>query len=368
LLVTDALLERQLMLLNDLPGLKARATLVPGQQFGSTAVEVETSEKIIGASFGVSNAGKPEIGERRVEGGVELNNPLRIGDQFTLRAMRSTDGLFRYRRVGYSLPLGADGIRLAVSATATDYDLGGAFAALGISGRVRSADATVSYPFVRSRAKNVIGALQWRQTTTQQDVLGLPFSEAKLPLLVGSVYANWVGADSSATAVSLAASTNVLRKGTNTAGTDNRQFIKMDGEVTYLTGAARNWDLFLRGRMVHATTGLPDTEKMSLGGPDSVRGYTSSQYRGDSGYQMTAELRRQWLVFGTPGYVSVFADLGGVNNKGFLGYDKLASTGVGLTHYLGGHGQVRVEYARPLLKVYGRDTGSKLWATMTVVF
>ncbi len=367
-LVTDAVLERQMMLLNDLPGLRARATLAPGQQFGTTAVEVETQERFVGVSFGLSNSGKKEIGRTRLDAGFDMFNPLTLGDHFNIRAMRSEDNLFRYNRLGYSLPIGHDGIRVAFSHTATDYDLAGAFAPLGIAGQVRSADATVSYPFVRSRAKNVIGALQWRETTTRQTVLGLPFSEAKLPLLTASIYANRVGSDSSATSLSVAMSTNMVSKGTNGAGVQNRDFVKVDSELTYLTGAARNWDFFFRGRGVVANEVLPDTEKYSIGGPDSVRGYQSSSLRGDVGYQLTVELRRQWMVAGTPGYLSVFGDIGGVRNKGFLGFDRLSSVGIGITHYLSNKGQVKVDYSKPLLRVLGRETKPQLWASMTLAF
>lgn len=367
-LVTDELLERQLLVLNDLPGLKARATLIPGREFGTTSVEVDTEEKFVGVSLGVMNSGTRETGRNRADAGITLNNPLRIGDQASLRAMRSSDNLFRYYRLGYSLPVGSKGLRLAFSGVATDYELGGAFSALQIAGRVRSVDATLSYPFIRSRAKNVIGAVQWRQTNTEQTVFGLPFSEAKLPLVVGSVYANWVGDDSSATALSAALSTNLVSKGSSSVTGTNASFAKIDTELTYLTGAARNWDFFFRGRGVYGTHTLPDTEKFSIGGYDSVRGYPSATVRGDEGYQFTAEVRRQIMVADTPGYLAMFADIGGVQNKGFIGWDRLSSVGVGWTHYLGGKGQVKAEYAKPMIKVAGRDNKSMVWVSMSVAF
>lgn len=367
-LVTDAALERQLLLLNDLPGMRARATLAPGQAFGSTVVELDTQEKFIGVSLGANNSGSRETGRVRLDGSVEVNNPFKLGDQFTLRAIRSSDQLFEWHRLGYSLPLGTQGLKLAISSTATDYRLGGQFAALQIAGEVRSADATISYPFVRTRAKNVIGALQWRQTSSRQSVLGLPFSESSLPLLTGSVYMSWVGEDSSAQSVSAAVSTNALKRGSDSVRGAYGEFAKLDAEWTYLTGAARNWDFFFRGRGVFSTSTLPDTEKFSLGGESSVRGYSSAILRGDFGFQGTFELRRQFMVASTPGYGSVFWDVGGARNKGFLGYDKVSSLGVGWTHYLGRRGQVKLEYARPLDKVFGREQPARVWASMNVSF
>ena len=359
--VNDAALERQLLLLNDLPGLSARATLVPGERFGGTVVEVETQEKPLGLSVGANNSGTRETGRNRGDLGVELNSPLRLGDQLQLRAIQSDDGLFRWRRAGYSVALGKDGARLAVSATRTQYRLGGEFEALGIAGRVRSADATLSYPFTRSRAYNVIGALQWRSTRSEQSFAGVPLSEAQLPVAVGSVYANWIGRDSSAHGLSLALTTNILNKGHDDTGASYNSFTKVDAEWTYLAGAARNLDFHFRGRLARSSAPLPDLERISIGGADSVRGYQPAQLRGDAGYQASFELRRQFMLGSWPGYVAAFADLGGVQYRGYRGWDRMASLGVGWAHYIGRQGQIKVEIARPMIDIAGRDLPVRAW-------
>src|SRR5690606_18424608 len=133
-LVTDASLERRMLLLNDLPGLRARATLVPGERFGTTSIDIEVTEKLFGAYLGYSNSGTKETGEHRVDLSAAINNPLTLGDQLSLRSIESTDNLFRYHRVGYIIPIGYDGFKLGVSALETDYKLGGDFKILDISG------------------------------------------------------------------------------------------------------------------------------------------------------------------------------------------------------------------------------------------
>lgn len=367
-IVNDAALERQLLLLNDLPGLNARGTLVPGERFGGTVLEVETQEKPLGLSVGGNNNGTKETGRERGDIGLEVNNPLRLGDQLQLRAMQSRDGLFRWRRAGYSVALGKNGTRLAVSATETTYRLGGEFEALDIAGQVRSADATLSHPFTRSRTRNVIGAMQWRVTRSEQTVAAQPLSGAKLPVAVASVYANWVRRDSSAHGLSLALTTNMLRRGHDDGGEDYKRFFKVDAEWTYLAGAARNFDVHLRARVARSSAPLPDLERISIGGADSVRGYQPAQLRGDAGYEASFELRRQFLLGNWPGYVSAFADLGGVQNRGFLGWDRMSSVGVGWTHYLGRQAQVSVAVAKPMIDILGRDQPVRAWVGARVSF
>lgn len=368
-IVTDAALERQMLLLNDLPGLKARSTLSPGKDFGTTDMEVTVEEKPISVALNVSNTGRSEIGRTRADASLQLNNPLRLGDQIGLRAIRSSDGLFRYANVGYSIPVGADGVRLAVSATRTEYELGGEFTALGIAGKVQSADVSVSYPYVRTRSRNTILALQLRHTRSEQSALGTLLSKSDLPLAVASVYSNWIGENSSATSLNIALSSNFRKNKENGVADPERVGLKADGEVTYLTGAATNWDVFLRGRGVISTQALPDTEKFSIGGADSVRAYPSAYYRGDKGYFLSAEVRRQLMTSGFPGYATVFADIGGVKTRGFLNTDRLSGVGVGLSYYIGKIGQFKVEYAHPLESSVdrGKERG-RAWVSLTVGF
>ncbi|HEY0267953.1 MAG TPA: ShlB/FhaC/HecB family hemolysin secretion/activation protein [Methyloradius sp.] len=366
-LVTDTGMERQLLLLNDLPGLKARATLVPGESFGTTDINVDLKEKLFDAFVGYSNPGSRETGENRIDAGASVNNPFTLGDQLTLRAIQSTDDLFKYQRVGYSFPIGSNGIRLALSTLNTDYKLGGNFSVLDISGKVRSSDVTVSYPFIRTRSRNIIGALQYRRTSTEQNVLGAPFSNSSLPLTVASVYSNWVHDDSSATSLNVAYSTNLWRNGS--IAEQNHVASKVDAEVTHLTGATRYWDFFFRGQGVYSASALPDTEKFSLGGSESIRGYPVAEVRGDEGYLITMELRRQWRLASVPGYFSVFADTGGVKTKGFLGTDRLSSVGAGMVFYLGNYGRFKAEYAVPTSDDKAADGKSgRLWFNLNLSY
>lgn len=378
--VTDASLERRLLLLNDLPGLKARATLVPGERFGTTGIDIELTEKPLGAFLGYSNYGTEDIGENRIDGGVEINNPFRLGDQIFLRAIRSTDDNFHYKRIGYSIPLGSDGLKLSFSTLKTDYELDGKVRSLagkvdlkdtfGLSGKVYSSDVTLSYPFTRTRAKNVIGALQYRRTRTEQSSSLFPTvpefnTRTTLPLTTASLYYNKIDEDSSATAINLAYSTNFWYHGDD--GRQERVSSKLDADLTYLTGAARNWDFYFHGQIVYSSAALPDTEKFSLGGAESVRGYPSTQVRGDKGYLATMELRRQWRVASVPGYFSMFVDSGAVNNKGFAGYDRISSAGVGMVFFAGSHGRFKLEYAKPLSSMDARDDkDERVWFNMSL--
>jgi len=337
-------MERSLLLLNDLPGLSARATLAPGSQQGETDLGVALSERPVVFTVQANNWGRKEAGANRLDMGVEINNPLGIGDQLVLRAMKSSQDLMRFSKVGYSLPLGKDGWRLTAGATTVNYKVAGSFAPLAIEGLVNSRELGLSYPLRRSRASNILLTMGVKSIQTDQSALGVPVLNSRLTVGSTGISANWVHSDSSSTSASALLSSN-FRKSNSADPTALAGKLEMD--FSHLMGLSPRWDLFTRFNATTSAGSVPDTEKFSLGGPDSVRGYRVAEYRGDKGYLMTAEFRRQYQVAGIVGVFSLFHDRGIVRNAGFAGQDGLASWGVGTTVFTGKDSRLRADMAWP---------------------
>jgi hemolysin activation/secretion protein len=344
--VTMDRLERSLLLLNDLPGLTARATLEPGSAFGTTDALIKVEEKPVDVALQLSNTGRREVGTTRLDAGASLNNPLGIGDQLTVREVRSEGGLFEYRRLGYSLPLNASGLRFSAARSTVEYRVAGDFEALGIRGSVRGSELGLSYPLVRGRSRNIIGSIGERYVNSAQSALGTPVSQGSLQVATASVNASWLHKDSSASTLSASYSGNgrsnpgpVVRPDALTA--------QYNVEYTYLTGVSPHWDMFQRGGLVKTKGAAPDTEKFGLGGPDSVRAYRSAELRGDNGWLLVTELRRQLVIAEIPAVASLFYDWGGVNNQGFAGQDKLQGVGAGLAAYPSRNVRVQAQLATP---------------------
>lgn len=350
-LVTADLLERALLLLNDLPGLTALATLQPGADFGTTDLIIKLQEKPAGLLAQVNNTGRSETGQWRLDLAGDLNNPLGLGDQFSLRVVRAERDLLQSARIGYSIPLGADGARIAFGHTAVNYRVAGDFQALGIEGAARTSDATLSYPYVRSRARNISFSGGWRETVTRQSALATPLVEGRLDVLALGASGNWVHDDSSVTTAALGFSGNFKNAATTQA---DRMRAKFDLEGTHLAGISPSWDLYLRGNVVAGVGALPDSEKFSLGGPDSVRAYRAAELRGDDGYLLQMEFRRQFAALRTPGTLTIFFDQGAVTNSGFSGTDTLRGAGAGVALFPTRETRAKLEFAVP---VSSRDPG-----------
>ena len=369
LLTTDRL-ERSLLLLNDMPGLKVRSTLSPGAEFGDSDVLVKVEEKPFNFSMNIDNAGRKETGEYRADVGVDFNNPLGYGDQLSVRGLVTDQQLLKYRRFGYSFPLNNDGLRLAASYSEAKYDVAGVFAALGLSGSAETTELALQYPLERSRGRNRSLSLAYRHTTIKQEVFGIETSSIKMPLAVFGYQSNEVGEDASVTNTSWQFASNFRR---NSSGAEqDAQLLRIEFDGNYLMPLNRRWDIYLRANAMWSHDRLPDSERLSIGGPGSVRAYRAAEVRGDSGVQGTIELRRNFSVLGRPASANVFYDAGRAIYKapGFSdGWQDIQAAGVGLTAYPAGQSVLKLEVATPVGSFEASDQkNTRVWLSLGTSF
>lgn len=369
--VTVRTLERSVLLLNDLPGLTARAVLQPGSQFGTADLVVQVEEKPVAGSLSLNNHGRDEVGRNRLDGAIEFNNPFSLGDQLSVRGMYSDGGLLQYGRIAYSLPVNSAGTRLGVNHSQVDYDVRGRFALLGIDGDATNTEVVLTHPQVRSRTYNLLLGVGLRENRSTQRALGTTLSSTKITLLSLSALANRIHDDASITNASAVFSTNFRN---NPDGTkQDAQSAKLNLDIRHLRPVATDWDLFLRGNVVLSADTEADTEKFSIGGPDSVRGYGAAEVRGDEGVQGSAELRRRFVAGGTAGVVSLFADSGWVRRMTpgtATPTDSLGAYGIGLALFPARQFHAKLEYAKRAgghQASDGRNNG-RWWLSLTGTF
>lgn len=348
MLVTTDRLENNLLLLNDLPGLSAKVVLEPGSEYGATDAEIKLTEKLFSGSVSANNYGRKETGQNKLELALNVNSPFGWGDQFAFSGSNTQHRLIRYWKVGYSAPLNTVGTRLAIGSSKAAYDVSGALAVLGIRGDVRTTELVLSHPFVRSRQENQSLNVGVKRSHLVQSALGSQISDTRISVLNATYQINHIHDDASVTNASFGLATNF--KSVDTPATQDALFARLELDVNHNSPFVQQWDLYLRGNLVHSKEMLPDTEKFSLGGPGSVRAYRPSEVRGDSGYLATAELRRPFTVMGKMGIFRLTADAGEVIYKmpGFRdSRDRLRSAGFGATFYPASGMSASIDVARP---------------------
>lgn len=364
-------LESEILMLNDLPGLTARSVLEPGQAYGTTDLNLRMEEKPVAASAVMDNFGRKIIGRWKLGADLSVNNPFKYGDVLGLGYTHSEAGLLRQGRFSYGLPVLPDGTRLNLSYARAEYDVGGEFEAFGIAGLSETARLQVSHPLIRSRRNNLAWTVGAAHVLGQSDMNAVPLSDDTIDYLeTGLTYShrNFSGGLSNLSGL---IATNF--KG-NPNGDDNGALpprLELRGDYEYLFG--QGWSGVVRGEAVLSDDSLPDSNKYSIGGPASVRGFVSSRLRGDQGAMTALELRRGFSFSQVDLLFRTFVDAGEVYYDIPLAdgsrSDSLAAAGAGMTVSMAGKYSVDLQWASP---IDGNDAGddldSPLWLTVTAVY
>jgi hemolysin activation/secretion protein len=329
--LTLPVLERQVLLINELAGGQTSLDLQAGDAAGTTDVVLaQKSEDALSTRLEANNYGLPSTGENRLGATLNLNGLFNRGERITLNALSSDNaGLSSYSARG-DLPLGAQGLHVFGSASRAQYSLGGIFANLRASGIADSVHLGATYPFIRSRAKNLRLQVDADQSKLHDEFQAsntvLEKQSDGLTLLMSYDWLDeWVGGGSSK--IDLAVKNGNLALGTAAAAQDAPPnglstaggFSKVNLTLQRQQALGKDWavSVLLMGQV--ASKNLDSSEKLSLGGPTSIPGYASGEANADSGYQTKLTLRWQYSPHVS---LSTFVDLAELQ----LSVNPLAST------------------------------------------
>ncbi len=314
-------LERGLLLLNDLPGIQARARLDPGDTPGTTRISVDVNEgPLLTGSAALDNFGNRYTGATRLSTQASLNDPAGIGDQAIMQASVA-DGV-QLARLGYSLPLGDNGLRLSGSYTGLNYRIGKELEVLDAKGSAGIAGASLAYPLIRSRSHSLFGSLGYERKALRDQSLGTVTADKRVNAWSLAFNGNAVdglgggGLDSYGLTVSrgdLELSRNASSEAGDSAGPKAQgAYTKTAFSLARLQRLPGNWSLYatLTGQL--ADRNLDSSEKFLLGGASGIRAYPSGEGSGDEGWLTNLELR--YDVPGSAGtwQLLAFYDTGGI--------------------------------------------------------
>jgi len=337
-------IDRRLLLLNETPGVGgSRATLQPGASVGTSELAITLIPgDLFSGDVEADNYGNRYTGQYRLGGTLNINSPLRIGDQVTLSALSSGKDL-RYGRIGYQLPVGGDGLRAGIAYFDTRYRLGKEFSVLEAHGTGTGGSAFVVYPFILTQKSNMTGtlSLEERHLTDYADATAT-VTEKHLYLanlgLSGSLRDTLGGSGLSSANVSLALGDLTINSPDArlidyfTVRTDGR-YIRLSYSASRLQQLTSSTFMSVALSGQRANKNLDTSEKFSLGGADGVRAYPQGEDIGDEGYMVNLELRQK-ITSALQGIL--FYDTGSVttNRQPFNGSlansRKLAGPGVGM--------------------------------------
>ena len=302
--VGQAELDQALLLLSDVPGVKVNGRLKPGQTLGASDLVVDTvqSGPAVAGSVVLDNGGNRFTGRARIAGTVMAINPLQHGDVLSISALSSGENM-NYGRLAYDVMVDARGTHLGGSLSALRYSLGQSLAVLDAHGNAEVGSLWLKHPFVRSLDVNLYGKIQFdrllvrdridvRATRTDRHLNNLTTTlegDLRDKFLAGAITSWNLGA----TVGRVDFDDAVARSSDDQSARSNGQYARWNANVARLQGLSMKDALYVGVGGQWASQNLDASQKVSVGGPYTVRAYEVGAVSGDNVYTGTVELRHE---------------------------------------------------------------------------
>ena len=330
-------LDRAILLLDDMPGVAVSGSLQKGETDNATDLILKTAdEPLMNGEVTTDNSGSRSTGSERINGNFYLNSPLGFGDQATANVIHSQGN--DYGRLGYTMPVGNNGLRIGASGSYLSYDLvSDNFKGLNAKGTSSTLGLEANYPLIRSRMKNLYLGLNVDRknfdneaslaTTTHYAVNDVSLS------LNGNLFDKLGGGGANAAGITLTQGN--MRLGALNVSEDaslEGGFTKLNYHLSRQQAITDSLSFYGAVSGQVASTNLDSSEKFYLGGANGIRAYPTSEGGGADGQMLNLELRsRLPNNFNLTG----FYDLGHVkvnhNNDALLDPNNITLKGAGVT-------------------------------------
>ena len=296
---TDVI-DRALLLADDLPGITVVGSLVEGANESETDLVVKLGdEPLLVGDAGLDNTGSRSTGANRFTANLSLNSPLGFGDLVSSSVIHTHGS--DYLRLGATFPLGSNGWRVGANASALSYKLiAPEFVALNGKGTSATFGLEASYPIIRARLKNLYFNAALDRKTFDNESAGAATTryivESTTLGLSGNLFDNLAGGGANSASLSftqgrldLDGSPNQAADAATTRSAGG--FSKLRYATTRQQVITDSLSLFgsLTGQL--ASKNLDSSEKFYLGGSSGVRAYPASEGGGAEGHLLTLELR-----------------------------------------------------------------------------
>ncbi len=373
--LTALTLERYLLLLNDIPGLRAATTITPSlTQAGAADLEIRLTRRAVAGELAIDNRGSPAAGPWRMTADVEAFGLL--GTSRTAAKLATTGNReLLFGSLQHEQTINREGTKIVLTGSTAQSrpNVQASFGSLILETESRSVGLSIQHPMIRARSQNVYvrvgftgynGETRANATLTSDDRI----RAVRLGLA-------WDQADSfqGLNIADVEFSRGLPRLGATALDDPNRSrvsgrsdFTKATFYAARLQSVARRWSVLLAATGQYARSDLLAPELFAAGGEQFGRGYDPSELLGDNGAAAKVELRytdttaRGWLANYT---LYAFYDAAVVRRRTPVNETvqaSLASTGLGVRfgteQQVSGFLEVAQPLTRPVASRSDRDT------------
>jgi hemolysin activation/secretion protein len=359
-------LERYVMLADDLPGMTVRTVLEAAEGVpGGSDLTFVLERAGFNGSLAFDNRGTRTIGKIQATKTLTAEDQLGIFDRTVLQGVVAQDVReLRYLDLSHAVPLDGEGTTLTLGVRRSWSRPGAEVKPLDIDSLTGGVRVGLSHPFIRSRSQTLRGDLGFALRNSRSALLGRPQSEDRLRVLSASlsydISDDWGGSN----LVQLTASKGLnLLDATRTGSPTATRVGGRSDFAKYNLILQRNqpitdaWAVIVAAEGQYSADRLLSAEEFGVGGKTYGRAFDSSEITGDSGASAKLETtyllppwQEKWLNYSQ---LYLFGDYGWVWNHedgSRHGRQALASYGGGLRVGLFDRTDAFIELAFPTLR------------------
>lgn len=370
-------LERALLLVNDLAGLRVSGRLAPvaGTPSAYTLVLTLRHRRIAGFAA-IDNRGPNYLGPWNAQASASLAGLLAPYDRTQLSLFTVPD---RPRElvsgeVTYDVPLDSSGTDLFLSGGRTALKPGGSLASLALDGTATHYVVRVSHALIRSRAQSLWLAGALDVLDSSENEAGARLFDDRLRMLHASAIYSLSDSLGGTNSIDVDVTQGLDAFGASKPGSTllsrangRADFTKATLFATRQQGFGEHWGIQIDLAAQKALQPLLTTAQFALGGTRFGRGYDPAEITGDDALAGSLELRygdaldgpvlRRWQLY-------LFYDAGAVWNIDPAGPSEqsLASAGGGLRLSFARGVGASLELAQPLTRAVAAEHGKPLRA------
>ena len=303
-------LDKNVRNLNKIPGINALAELEEGKNFGETNVKVTAinTETIFGNTL-VDNNGSRSSGYNKITNTINIDGLFNMGDRLAFTNVLSGDHHVKdnheesnYYAVSSTMPVGYNGMLATLRVSKMEYKLSAPFDSTKPSGYSSEYNLSLNRPLIESpnfnlntsfslgnnKYVNDLGTGNNSDKDVLKSIFNLGFDSRDERLGGGINYGSF--------ALSLAKNdltNNLSNYETDQSTSDNngRNF-KGTLNLNRMQKLTDKTNLLVKFNGQLAADNLDGADQFSLGGPNAVRAYPSSEATGDAGFVASLELKR----------------------------------------------------------------------------
>lgn len=357
-----AVLERYLLIANDLPGVTLRSVLAPSQLPGAADLTLVASVKKSEGFVAIDNHGSRYLGPGQVFLGLGANQLLGVNDQWRFTTAGTGNSEMSFSQIAYSQVLNVEGLKLLAIVSSARTRPGDVLKPFDVQGNADTFSAGLSYPILRTRNESLFLRATYDHADIHTDILGTRVVEDHVRALrLGLSWRvldrmdgqNTVDLDFSQGLGGTQAS-DLLKSRVGANGVfskfifDYERSQPLGPRTSLVVGAGGQW----------ANTPLLSSEQYALGGRRFGRAYEPAEVTGERALAVRVE-PRYTAAFNTWGVRSYqlfgFYDIGrvwklGTSTPGVAASPSLASAGLGARLFFEKNMYGVIEAAWPLTR------------------